>query len=152
MLLRNTSQTHGVRMEGIGTFSVFLLLSWVPVTCIITTNDHGWWHKLCPFLLQTERSGWLCWEVSYSSCGASEQHLAMSTVLSSGQFMPCKVHGASIALLSCPAGPSGHWIPGRAKPGCREAPVLGLCTQSGALAAPQPRFSWTRQPFKMTLS
>ena len=60
----------------------------------------------------------------------------MSTVLSSGQFMPCRVHGARVALLSCPAGPSGRWIPERAEPGCREAPVQGLCTQSDALAAP----------------
>ena len=153
MLPRNMIQAHGVRMEGLGTFSVFLLLSWFPVTCIITTNDLGWWHKLCLFLLQTERSGWLCWEVSYSSCGASEQHLAMSTVLcSSGQFMLCTFHGASIALLSCPAGPSGRWIPGRVEAGCREAPVQGLCTQSDALAAPWPHFFWTRQSFKMALS
>ena len=68
--------------------------------------------------------------------GAPEQHLAMNTVLSSGQFMPCRVHGAGVALLSCPAGPSGRWIPGRAEAGCREAPVRGLCTQSDALGAP----------------
>ena len=73
--------------------------------------------------------------------GASEQHLAMSTVLSSGQFMPCRVHGAGVALLSYLAGPSGHWISRSAEPGCREAPVWGLCTQWGALAAPRPRFS-----------
>lgn len=73
--------------------------------------------------------------------GASEQRLAMSTVLSSGQFMPCRVHGAGIALPSYPAGPSGCWVPGRAEPGCREALVRGLCTQSGALAAPQPCLS-----------
>ena len=30
------------------------------VTCIITTNDLGWWYKLFPFLLQIERSGRLC--------------------------------------------------------------------------------------------
>ena len=65
--------------------------------------------------------------------GASEQHLAMSRVLSSGQFMPCRVHGAGVTLLSCPAGPSGRWIPGRAEPGFREAPIQGVCTQSGAL-------------------
>ena len=65
--------------------------------------------------------------------GASEQHLAMSRVLSSGQFMPCRVHGAGVTLLSCPAGPSGRWIPGRAEPGFREAPIQGVCIQSGAL-------------------
>lgn len=135
MLPRNTSQAHGVCMEGLGTFSVFLLLSWVPVTCIITTNDLGWWHKLCPFLLQTERSRWLCWEVSYSSCGASEQHLAMSTVLSSGQFMPCGVHDASVALLSFPVGPSGRWIPGRQSPAAGRLPS-GVSALSQMLSLP----------------
>ena len=79
MLPRNTIQAHGVHVEGLGTFSVFLLLSWVPVTCIITPNDLGWWHKLCLFLLQTERSGRLCWEVSYSSCGARASHCGGSS-------------------------------------------------------------------------
>ena len=36
------------------------MLSWDPVTCIISPNDLGWWHKLYLFLLQTERSGRLC--------------------------------------------------------------------------------------------
>ena len=65
--------------------------------------------------------------------GASEQHLAMSRVLSSGRFRPCRAHGAGVTLLSCPAGPSGGWIPGRAEPGFREAPIQGVCTQLGAL-------------------
>ena len=135
MLPRNTIQAHGVRVEGLGTFSVFLLLSWVPVTCIIITNDLGWWHKLCPFLLQTERSGRLCWEGLYSSCGASEQHLAMSTVLSSGQFMPCRVHDAGVALLSFPVGPSGRWIPGRQSPAAGRLPS-GVSALSQMLSLP----------------
>ena len=60
---------------------------------------------------------------------APERHLAMNTVLSSGQFMPCRVHGAGVAPLSCLAGPSGRWIQGRVEPGCREAPGQDLCTQ-----------------------
>ena len=122
----------------LGTFPVFPLMSRVPGTCIITTNGLGWWCKLFPFLLQTERSGRLAEMLLTLASGASEQHLAMSTVLLSGQFVPCRVHGAGVALLSCPAGPSGRCIPGRAEPRCREVPIRGLCTQSGALAAPRP--------------
>ena len=61
--------------------------------------------------------------------GSPEQHLAMNTVLSSGQFMPYRVYGAGVAPLSCLAGPSGRWIQGRVEPGCREAPGQDLCTQ-----------------------
>ena len=60
---------------------------------------------------------------------APEQHLAMNTVLSSGQFMPRRVHSAGVAPLSCLSGPSGRWMQRRAEPGCREAPGQDLCTQ-----------------------
>lgn len=129
---------------------VFHLVSRVPVTCIITTKDLGWWYKLFPFLLQTERSGRLAERFLTLASGASEQHLAMSS-----------------PFIRAVGAMQGSWgwrrsavLPGGAiwSPHSREggAPLqgdsrLGSLHSVRCSRCPTPRFS-TRQSFKMALS